>query len=111
MASIVNLLENSRQRSGSVRRIERIEHAQMRRPFELQIAVIERHLIILPADLLANLPWRNDELGAHRQRRDLHLASEVEIVHQTECFGDRSTDRQQAMISQDERRKNFRDRG
>src|SRR5580704_5272294 len=73
----------------------------MRRPFELNVAIVEGHLIILLADPLANLPGGNDKLGTHRQRRDLHLAGEVQIEHQAESFRDRAPDRQQSVIAQD----------
>ena len=52
----------------------RVEHPQMRRPFELKVTIVEGHLIILLANPLANLRWRKDKLGAHRQGRYLHLA-------------------------------------
>ena len=74
----------------------------MRRPFELEVAVVGGHLVVLPADLLADLLRRNDQIGAHGQSRDLHLASEVEVEHQAKGFGDAATDREQPVIAQDE---------
>src|SRR5580658_7250056 len=74
----------------------------MRRPFELKIAVVERHPVVLPAHPLANFPRWNDQFGPHRQGRDLHFARQVQVKHQAEGFGYGPSDCQQSMIAQDQ---------
>ncbi len=74
----------------------------MSSPFELEIAVIESHLIVLPTDLLAHRARRNDELRSHRKGRHLNLAGEVEIEHEAKGLGHRAADRQQPVVAKDE---------
>jgi len=74
----------------------------MRCPLKLQVAVVERHLIVLASHARAYFFRGGNQLDPHGKCGYLHFASLVEVEHQAESFRYRSSYREQAMIPQDQ---------
>src|SRR5688572_3969253 len=85
------------------RRISAIEHSQHRRPLQRgDVAALARLEALVGA--LDRLRVGIVELGVARHRHQLRLAGALQPVHHDECLAHGASDRQQAVVAQDQRR-------